>query len=158
MNNLLTTVALFWTIHIFLFSEADKQLAETLRRIKFAISVNPNTHKIELDQLEAKQYLSPQDIYDFGEIIEGEIHKNVIKVFYENYSQVESWRTALLINISILTLFALFIIFDKERYLYSLLDVYLVTTLILDGFFYYLVSQLPNKRFTKVAPTHKSIS
>lgn len=150
MDTLLTTIALVWTIYIFLFSEADKHLDKFLKKAQFAISINSKTGTIDPQQLSIKQQFTAQQVFNFGECLN---EKKLTRRFYKKYKNIETWKTVLLVNISILTILGLT---NPCGPLFPWLRLHIFLTLILAGIFYYQASDLSNEKlhgFVADSPT-----
>lgn len=151
MDTSLTTIALVWTIYIFLFSEADKHLEKFLKKVQFAISIDHETDTIDPQQLSMKQQFTAQQVFDFGECLN---EKDLTRRFYKKYKNIETWKTALLANISILTIFGLT---NECGHFFPWLRLHIFLTLILAGIFYYQASGLSSEKFHGfIADSHAS--
>lgn len=141
MGDSITIIALIWTIYIFLFSEADKQLALFLGRAQLMISIDSEKGSFDSQQFLIKQQLkTAEDVFYFGESLDD---KDSTRNFYKKYKSIEDWKTCLLINISILTI----LIFANSCCIPSWwIRFHTLVTFILGGVFYSLASGLSKER------------
>lgn len=132
----ITTISLVWLIYTFLFSDADKQILDALNRLKFALSINPNNHHLDLALLQAHGFMGIPEIIYYGEgMPQLDAAAKNIKVFATRYNSIERFKSILMVNLFLLTAHVVF--YDKFYNCFNYLQLHIILSLILGGVFYW---------------------
>lgn len=149
----LTTISLVWLVYTFLFADADKQIIDAFNRLKFALSINRDTHGVNPTLLQVHGCMGIPEIISYGEgmsKVDPMTAKNV-EVFARKYLKVENYKRILIWNLFILTTHA--VIYNIFFYFSSplIIQVHIIISLFLGAFFYwYTQKELSTLIFSEV--------
>ncbi|MFO1519073.1 MAG: hypothetical protein U1F57_05355 [bacterium] len=146
MENLITVVTLVWVIYSFLFIEADRELAELLRRVKFAIAIN-KSGVLDLNDFNAKQHLSAIEVIELGEIVQDIQFKAKIQKFKEKYSCVGIIKKISAINLLLLSGFVTLDFFTHPNKCFiAWIKIHIVLSIFFSLIFYFIISNLSKQK------------
>lgn len=148
----ITTISLTWLIYTFLISDIDKQIMDVLNRLKFALSINPTNHHVDLNLLQAHGLMGIPEIIDYGTAMpSNNSGSNIINQFKKRYKVVEGFKMTLMWNLFALSVHAvIYSILCFSNIL--LLQTHIIFSLFLGIIFYwYTQKELSTLTFSKLS-------
>ncbi len=148
----ITTISLVWLIYTFLISDADKQVIDVLNRLRFALSVDINTHSLSTSLLQAHGQMGIPEIIAYGKGMADSDPTMAKRIngFEIKYEAIEKFKRILMWNLFILTAHA--VIFSISCFSSILLiQIHVIISLFLGLIFYwYTRKKLSTLVFSKV--------
>jgi len=156
----IATLAFIWVVYMFLFTEADRQIAELLNRLKSSLAIS-DKGVFEVSQFIAKQSLGITELVDYGEILnESSSQARNIRQFYDRHRDIERGKKFLIANLFLLslqiTMTGLFQIFDEQWLIIS--KVHIIFSLLFALVFYVYASKTPQVKYIKFVVPDKNVN
>jgi hypothetical protein len=148
----ITTISLVWLIYTFLISDIDRQVTDALNRLKFALSIKPTNHHVDLSLLQAHGLMGIPEIVDYGSnMSKTDPGFTIIAKFNEQYKKIERFKQLLIWNLFALTAHAIAYTFLSFSNL-ALIQAHIIISLVLGIFFYWCArKKLSTLIFSKIS-------